>query len=49
MPSAADGVVVGIGQNLSVIACQACDWVGVPLEFDDEAARAAFEGARRSR
>lgn len=48
MPSIADGVIVGIGQNLSLMACQACDWVGVPLEFDDAAALAAFARSRRS-
>lgn len=47
IPSAADGVIVGQGQDLSLRACDRCGAVAVPFEFDDDAARAAFERAQR--
>ncbi len=46
LPSAGDGVLVGTGQDLSLLACQRCGAVTVPLEFDDEAARAAYESSQ---
>lgn len=45
-PSVGDGVVVGIGQDLSKMACVRCGLVAVPLEFDDEAARQAYRRAQ---
>jgi hypothetical protein len=46
MPSASDGVLVGIAQNLSLMACMRCDHVAVPLEFEDEASWLAFKQAQ---
>lgn len=47
MPSVEDGVTLGIGLDLSLQACVRCGHVGVPITFDSEAARAAFEGGQR--
>lgn len=41
-----DGVMVGEGQDLAKWACGRCGLAAVPLLFDDEAARRAFEAAR---
>jgi hypothetical protein len=46
MAGIVDGVLVGEGQDLSQWACARCDLTAVPLLFDDEAARKAFETAR---
>lgn len=46
LPSVGDGVLVGQGQDLSLRACQRCGLVAVPFEFDDVAARKAFEAER---
>jgi hypothetical protein len=43
MPGLNDGVIVGEGQDLARMACERCDLVAVPLTFDDEAARLAYE------
>lgn len=41
-----DGVMVGEGQDLAKWACERCGLAAVPLLFDDEKARLAFERAR---
>lgn len=46
LPSTSDGVIVGLGQNLGYRACERCGLVGVPFEFDSEAARVAYEGEK---
>jgi hypothetical protein len=43
MPSVGDGVIVGLGQDLSKMACERCGLVAVALEFEDEAARHAYQ------
>ena len=46
MPGVRDAVLVGLGQDLSRMACVDCGLVAVPLEFDDEAAWRAYVAAR---
>ena len=46
MPSAADGVIVGLGQNLSLMACRRCGLVATPLMFDSYDALVAFRKER---
>jgi transcription initiation factor TFIIIB Brf1 subunit/transcription initiation factor TFIIB len=38
-----DGAFVGTGDELSRVACNRCGLAAVPLLFDSEAARKAFE------
>jgi hypothetical protein len=49
IPGMGDGVVLGVGMNLSLQACVRCGHVGVPITFDSEAARAAFERGQARR
>jgi hypothetical protein len=46
MAGLADGVMVGEGQDLAKWACDRCGLAAVPLLFDDEQARLAYEKAR---
>lgn len=46
MAGLSDGVMVGEGQDLAKWACDRCGLAAVPLLFDDEASRAAFEAER---
>lgn len=41
-----DGVMVGEGQDLAKWACKRCGLAAVPILFDDEASRKAFEAER---
>jgi hypothetical protein len=43
IPGVADGSLVGLAQDLSRRACLRCGLVAVPIEFDSEEARAAYE------
>ena len=43
MPGVRDGALVGTGQELSKWTCERCGLTEVPLLFDDEAARLAYE------
>jgi hypothetical protein len=47
IPGVEDGVVLGVGMNLSLQACVRCGHVGVAIAFDSEAGRAAFERGQR--
>lgn len=46
MPGIRDGVIVGEGQELARWACERCDLTAVPILFDDQASRKAFEAER---
>lgn len=46
MPGIRDGVIVGQGQDLSRWSCDRCGLTAVPLLFDDEEARSAYEAER---
>lgn len=39
-----DGAMIGEGQEMAKWACNRCGLMAVPLLFDDEAARKAYEG-----
>jgi hypothetical protein len=43
MPGIRDGAMVGEGQELAKWACNHCGLTAVPILFDDEGARKAFE------
>lgn len=43
MPGIRDGAVVGYGQEMASFTCRRCELTAVPLLFDSEAARKAFE------
>ena len=43
MPGVRDGALVGTGQELDKWTCERCGLTAVPLLFDSEAARRAYE------
>jgi hypothetical protein len=43
MPGVRDGVMVGTGLELAQWTCERCGLTAVPLLFDDEEARLAYE------
>lgn len=45
MSGLGDGVIVGEGQDMAKWACERCGLAAVPLLFDDEKARLAYEKA----
>jgi hypothetical protein len=43
LPGVADGAIVGEGQDMARRACLRCDLVAVPIEFESDEGRRAFE------
>lgn len=43
MPGIRDGAVVGYGVEMASFTCRRCELTAVPIIFDDEAGRKAFE------
>lgn len=46
IPSVRDGVLVGTAQDFGRWACNRCDLTAVPLLFDSDKARRAYEAER---
>ncbi|MEK6974738.1 MAG: hypothetical protein AABY18_00185 [Candidatus Thermoplasmatota archaeon] len=47
MPGIRDGAVVGYGQEMASYTCRRCELTAVPLIFDQESGRKAFEAEQR--